>query len=48
MPLFELIAVTCDADRPHKPAVSLWILASREYDLMDMVELLQNIRFVNN
>jgi hypothetical protein len=44
----ELIAKTCDADRTCKPVIAVWILASREYTIMEIAELLERVRMWRN
>jgi hypothetical protein len=48
MTFSELIAKTCDADGTCKPVIAIWILASREYEIMDTAELLESIRISRN
>ena len=48
MTFLELIARTCDADVTHRPAIPLWMLASREYDIMEIAELFENVWVARN
>jgi hypothetical protein len=44
----SIIMKTCDADEPCRPVLPVWLLASREYDVMEIAELLESIRMSRN
>jgi hypothetical protein len=48
MTFSELIARACDADMTYRPIIPAWMLASREYDIADIAELLESVRIARN
>ena len=44
----ELITKICDADGICRPVIPVWVLASREYAILEIAELLENIRAARN
>jgi len=48
MVLAELITKTCDGDAKYRPVMPVWILASSEYGILEIAELIEGIRLTRN